>query len=56
MSQQELALAMRPSVTAQAVGLWERGESAPTWHHQVAVARALRLPHSVLFAITEDVA
>lgn len=43
-------------VSPQAIGMWERGETAPRWHHQAAVARALEVPHAHLFAITDEVA
>ena len=55
-TQAKLAETMSPRVTQQAVGQWERGETAPRWHHQVAIAKALGVPHRLLFAITEDVA
>lgn len=55
-TQKQLADAMAPPVSQQAVGQWENGETAPRWHHQVAIARALGIPHRILFAVTEDVA
>lgn len=55
-TQKQLGDAMAPAVSQQAVAQWENGETAPRWHHQVAIARALGVPHRVLFAITEDVA
>lgn len=55
-TQKQLGDAMAPPVSQQAVAQWENGETAPRWHHQVAIARALGVPHRVLFAITEDVA
>lgn len=55
-TQRKLGETMSPSVTQQAVRQWESGQTAPRWHHQVAIARALGVPHRILFAITEDVA
>lgn len=40
-------------VSAAAIGMWERGETAPKWHNQMAVAKALNTTRSVLF---QDVA
>lgn len=40
-------------VTAAAIGMWERGETAPKWHNQMAVAKVLGTTRSVLF---QDVA
>lgn len=42
-------LADRVEVSETAVGQWERGETAPRPHKQIAVARALDVPHAVLF-------
>lgn len=42
-------VADRVGVSEQAVGMWERGETAPRWHHQLAIADALDVPHGVLF-------
>lgn len=42
-------LGERCDVSAAAVGMWERGETAPRPHVQVAIARALDVPHGVLF-------
>lgn len=47
MSREELAVAV--GVSAAAVGMWERGETGPRPHHQIAIARALDVPHVVLF-------
>lgn len=55
-TQKQLGDAMSPPVSQQAVAQWENGETAPRWHHQVAVARAMGVPHRILFAVTEDVA
>jgi transcriptional regulator with XRE-family HTH domain len=46
-SREELAAAVE--VTAAAVGQWERGETSPRPHKQIAIARALDVPHAVLF-------
>lgn len=42
-------LAERVGVTEQAVGTWERGESSPRPHLQIAVAEALDCEHGVVF-------
>lgn len=42
-------LAERVDVSETAVGQWERGETAPRPHKQAAIARALDVPHAVLF-------
>lgn len=47
MSRDELANAV--GVSSAAVGQWERGETAPRSHHQIAVADALNCEHSVVF-------
>lgn len=44
-------LAEAVGVSEAAVGMWERGETAPRWHHQLAIARKLEVPHGVLFAV-----
>ena len=52
----EVAERMKASgchVSPQAIGMWERGETAPKWHNQMAVAQALGTTRSVLF---QDVA
>lgn len=36
-------------VSGAAVGMWERGETAPRWHHQFALARVLRCEHTDIF-------
>lgn len=36
-------------VSAAAIGMWERGETAPRWEHQMAVSKALHTSRSVLF-------
>lgn len=36
-------------ITATAIGMWERGETSPRWHHQIAVAKVLMTTRSVLF-------
>lgn len=52
----EVARQLGGIVTAAAIGMWERGETAPRWHHQVAIARLYAIPHHRLFAITDEVA
>lgn len=47
MTREELATAV--DVTPAAVGMWERGETSPRPHKQIAIARALDVPHAVLF-------
>lgn len=42
-------LAHELGVTAQAVGAWERGETAPRPHLQAAIARVLCVQWAVLF-------
>lgn len=42
-------LATEIGVTAQAVGAWERGETAPRPHLQAALARVLCVQWAVLF-------
>lgn len=42
-------LAQRVGVTEQAVGTWERGETSPRPHLQIAVAAALDCEHGVVF-------
>lgn len=42
-------LAVIVDVSEAAVGQWERGETAPRPHIQAAIARALDVPHAVLF-------
>lgn len=49
-------LAELVGVTKAAVSDWERGISSPRQHHQVAVARALKAPWSVLFGLDGEVA
>jgi len=49
MSRADLAAAV--DVTEAAVGMWERGETAPRWHLQLRIAQAVCSPHSVLFAV-----
>ena len=49
----QMALEMGGAVTAAAIGMWERGETAPRWHHQALVAKTLQVPHSVLFNLDE---
>lgn len=56
MTQEQVAehlIAAGYQITSQAVGMWERGETAPKWHHQIAVAKVLGTTRSVLF---QDVA
>jgi transcriptional regulator with XRE-family HTH domain len=52
----KLAQEMGGIVSAAAIGMWERGVTAPRWHHQIAVAKALGIPHARLFAITDEAA
>lgn len=40
-------------ITPQAISAWERGETAPRWHHQFAVAKVLNTTHNQLFGIHE---
>lgn len=44
------ALAEKVGVTEQAVGAWERGESAPKPGMQAQIAKALIVSWSILFA------
>ena len=37
-------------LTAQAISSWERGETAPRWHHQAAVAKVYGVPRHRLFS------
>lgn len=50
-SMSRAALSEAVGVSDAAVGMWERGETAPRWHHQLAIAQALQVPHAVLFAV-----
>ena len=43
-------------VTPAAVGMWERGETAPRPHHQAGVARTVQTPHHLLFSVADEVA
>lgn len=43
------ALANKVGVTEAAVGMWERGETAPRPHIQIAIANALDCDHGVVF-------
>jgi transcriptional regulator with XRE-family HTH domain len=45
------ALADKVGVTKAAVSDWERGNSTPRQHHQVALAKALDAPWSALFGL-----
>ncbi len=40
-------------VSAGAVSQWETGRFAPRQHLQVAIARTLDVPHSLLFSLDE---
>ena len=51
----QLAAEMGNVVTPQAIGMWERGETAPRIQHQVKVARALGVRPHHLFRV-EDAA
>lgn len=42
-------LAEQCDVTESAVGMWERGETAPRPHKQVLLCQVLDQPHGVLF-------
>ena len=56
LSLDEVAEAMEADgtpVTAAAIGMWERGETAPRWHNQFAVARVLQTTHARLFGSAE---
>lgn len=44
------------AVTKAAVSEWERGKSSPRPHHQVAIARALSTPWSMLFGLDGEAA
>lgn len=43
-------------VTSGAVSQWETGRFAPRQHHQVAIARTLDVPHSLLFSLNGEAA
>lgn len=47
------AFAAELGVTAGAVSQWETGRFAPRQHLQVTIARALDVPHSLLFGLDE---
>lgn len=49
-------LAETVGVTVSAISQWETGRYAPRQHHQVAVARALDVPHSLLFNLDGEAA
>lgn len=44
-------LAEKVGVTLGAVSQWENGVTSPRQHHQVALCRALQVPHSLLFGL-----
>lgn len=44
-------LAELVGVTLSAVTQWENGDTSPRQHHQVALCKALDVPHSVLFGL-----
>lgn len=44
------------AVTPQAISLWERGGATPRPHMQVAVCRALDVPHSSIYGLDQEVA
>ena len=49
MSRADLADAVE--VTEAAVGMWERGETSPRPHLQLAIARAVDTEHKLLFPV-----
>lgn len=44
------------TITSAAISEWERGVSTPRQHLQVALARALDVPHSTLFGLDGELA
>jgi transcriptional regulator with XRE-family HTH domain len=49
-------LAERVGVSAGAISHWETGRYSPRNHHQVAIAQALDVPWSTIFALDGEVA
>lgn len=37
------------TISAQAIGMWERGETAPKWHNQGILSKALSVPRETIF-------
>ena len=49
-------LAETLGVTVGAISQWENGTTSPRQHHQVAVARALDVPWSMIFGLDAEAA
>ena len=51
-----LDLAEAVGVHVSAISQWETGRYSPRAHHQLAIARALEVPHSLLFSLDAEAA
>lgn len=49
-------LAAQVGVHESAISHWETGRFAPRQHHQLALARALDVPHSMIFGLDAEAA
>lgn len=49
-------LAGSVGVTPGAISQWETGRHSPRQHHQLALARALDVPHAFLFGLDNEAA
>ena len=49
-------LATHVGVHESSISHWEMGRFAPRQHHQILIAKALDVPHSMLFGLDAEVA
>lgn len=47
-------LAEQVGVDVSAISHWETGRFAPRQHHQIAIAKALDVPHSMIFGLDAE--